>query len=562
MAQIQFKGKSFVQNHHLSVKYHELIPKKNRSLTDKVSLHDNLIIHGDNLKALKALLPLYAGKIKCIYIDPPYNTGNEKWAYNDNVNSPMMQEWLGKVVDREDLTRHDKWLCMMWPRLKLLRELLREDGIICASIDDNEFNNLIALFDEVFGEANRFGIIIVRNNPRGRRLGTELAVEHEYLIIYARQIDKFKAGKLELTEEQLSEYSKTDREGRKCRWLGLRKRGALAKREDRPNLHFALYVNPEDGTVHVKNEKSFEVVIPKLSDGTDGVWRWSKRKAENEAYLLIGSIVKRRNSDKKEWDVFQIDYPEDENGGIGGRLFPSIWQGSEFNNETGRDQIKDLFGKAVLEYPKPVDLVKHAILLADDKDGIILDSFAGSGTTSQAILELNHSDGGNRKFILVECEDYADKITAERVRRIIKGVPNTKDENLKNGLGGTFSYFELGKAIELESILSGDGLPTYEELARYIFYTATGEEFDQKAMSEKKSFVGESRNYKVYLFYEPDIEKLKNIALTLERAQSIGKPGEKRRLVFAPTKYLDQAHLDELRIDFAQLPFEIYELAR
>ena len=142
MAQLQFKGKPFVQNHHLLVKYHELVPVKSKSLTKKVSLHDNLIIHGDNLKALKALLPLYAGKIKCIYIDPPYNTGNEKWIYNDNVNSPMMQEWLGKVVDREDLTRHDKWLCMMMPRLKLLKELLSDDGVIFVSIDDNEIHHL------------------------------------------------------------------------------------------------------------------------------------------------------------------------------------------------------------------------------------------------------------------------------------------------------------------------------------------------------------------------------------------------------------------------------------
>ena len=151
MATLNFKGKTFVQNHHLTVKYHQLVPKKDTSLTDKVSLQDNLIIHGDNLKALKALLPNYAGKVKCIYIDPPYNTGNEKWVYNDNVNSPMMQDWLGKVVDREDLTRHDKWLCMMMPRLKLLRELLREDGVIFVSIDDNEVHHLRMLMDEVFG---------------------------------------------------------------------------------------------------------------------------------------------------------------------------------------------------------------------------------------------------------------------------------------------------------------------------------------------------------------------------------------------------------------------------
>ena len=154
MAVLNFKGKSFVQNHHLLVKYHQLVPRKGKSLTDKVSLHDNLIIHGDNLKALKALLPMYAGKVKCIYIDPPYNTGNENWVYNDNVNSPMMQDWLGKVVDREDLTRHDKWLCMMTPRLKLLRELLTDDGAIFISIDDNEVHRLRTLLDEVFSEEN------------------------------------------------------------------------------------------------------------------------------------------------------------------------------------------------------------------------------------------------------------------------------------------------------------------------------------------------------------------------------------------------------------------------
>src|SRR5690554_2639062 len=154
MPTLHFKGKTFVQNHHLAVKYHQLVPKKELSLTDKVSLHDNLIIQGDNLKALKALLPTYAGKVKCIYIDPPYNTGNEGWAYNDNVNSLMIKDWLGKVVDKDDLTRHDKWLCMMMPRLKLLRELLSEDGVIFISIDDEEQHRLRGLLDEIFGETN------------------------------------------------------------------------------------------------------------------------------------------------------------------------------------------------------------------------------------------------------------------------------------------------------------------------------------------------------------------------------------------------------------------------
>jgi adenine-specific DNA-methyltransferase len=161
MATLDFKGKALVQNYHLSVKYHELVPKRDRSLTDKVRLDDNLIIHGDNLKALKALLPTYAGQVKCIYIDPPYNTGNEGWAYNDNVNSPMMQEWFGKAVDRDDLTRHDKWLCMMTPRLRLLRELLRNDGGIFISIDYNEEANLRLLLNEIFGEENYRNTFVV-----------------------------------------------------------------------------------------------------------------------------------------------------------------------------------------------------------------------------------------------------------------------------------------------------------------------------------------------------------------------------------------------------------------
>jgi len=217
MAQIQFKGKSFVQNHHLLVKYHELIPRKDKSLTDKVSLHDNLIIHGDNLKALKALLPLYAGKIKCIYIDPPYNTGNEKWAYNDNVNSPMMQEWLGKVVDREDLTRHDKWLCMMTPRLKLLRELLTEDGAIFVSIDDNEQHRLRMLMDDVFGEENFITNIIWQKKYSPSNDAKYISDMHDFVVLYAKNIDLWKRNLLPRGEAQDKRYKNPDNDPR-GRW--------------------------------------------------------------------------------------------------------------------------------------------------------------------------------------------------------------------------------------------------------------------------------------------------------------------------------------------------------
>ena len=239
-------------------------------------------------------------------------------------------------------------------------------------------------------------------------------------------------------------------------------------------------------------------------------------------------------------------------------------------------EVKTILEDQKFDSPKPVQLIRRILQVASNPDDIILDSFAGSGTTAHAVLDLNKEDGGNRKFILVECEDYADKITAERVRRVIKGynkkghpelVSGSKNEmskqvrhDTKEGLGSTFSYFELGDPIEMESILEGDKLPSFLELARYVFYTATGEEFDPKKVDEKRNFIGESNEYEVYLFYKPDIEYLKSTALTLERAKNLDSYKGKKRLVFAPSKYLDSDYLLEYRIDYCQLPFEIYRL--
>jgi adenine-specific DNA-methyltransferase len=564
MAQIQFKGKSFVQSHHLLVKYHELIPNKDKSLTDKVSLHDNLIIHGDNLKALKALLPLYAGKIKCIYIDPPYNTGKEKWVFNDNVNSPMMQEWLGKVVDAEDLTRHDKWLCMMTPRMKLLRDLLAEDGAILVSIDDNEIHHLRSIMNETFGEHNWLGTVVWRNvtdnNP------TNVAVEHEYIICYCKNRDRIapvwkskvsdvKGILIKIGKELTSKYKDPEELTKAYKeWLRVNKR--FLRPLDRYKYIDEAGVYTGSQSVHNPGREGYryDVIHPVTRKPCKQPLMGYRFPEETMEALLSKGRILFGNDESKiiELKLYAEEYED---------KLPSV---ITLDGRIGAYELRELFPgiKKPFENPKPSQLIEQLLSFTVGPDDIVLDSFAGSGTTAHALLRLNKQNGGKRRFVLVECEDYADKIMAERVRRVIKGVPKAKDENLKKGLGGTFSYFELGKAIELESILSGDRLPTYEELARYIFYTATGEEFDLKALNEQKHFVGESRNYKVYLFYKPDIEKLKNIALTLDRAKSIGKPGKKRRLVFAPTKYLDQAHLDELRIDFAQLPFEIYELAR
>ena len=224
--------------------------------------------------------------------------------------------------------------------------------------------------------------------------------------------------------------------------------------------------------------------------------------------------------------------------------------------------MKELFGDNLFATPKPVALIRKIIQLSTNENDIILDSFAGSGTTAQAVLELNKEDEGERKFILVEMEDYANTITAERVRRVIKGVKTAKSELLKKGIGGSFSYFLLGDTIEMESLLRGKNLPSYTEFARYLFYTATGEEFNEKAINEKTGFIGESRNYEAYLFYKADIDWLKKNALTLERCKALPKFKSKHRLVFAPAKYVDDHTLLEHRIDFCQLPYEIYRIQR
>lgn len=556
MAQLQFKGKQFVQNHHLTVKFHELVPKKDKSLAEKAGLNDNLIIHGDNLKALKALLPIYGGKVKCVYIDPPYNTGNEKWAYNDNVNSPMMQEWLGKVVDREDLTRHDKWLCMMTPRLKLLRELLRDDGVIFISIDDNEQHHLRMLMDEIFGEENFVTNIIWQKKFSPQNDAKYFSDNHDFVIVFAKNKSLWNRNLLPVSDLVNSRYSNIDKDPR-----GPWSSGDMSVKTYTASCDYPI------------KTPSCKIIKPSKSR----CWMFSKDK--------FAELVK----DNRIWfgkDGGNVPRLKQFQSEIQSGMVPvTVWLHSDVgHNQEAKQELKEIFSKDNLPFdtPKPVRLIKRILELSTDKDSIILDSFAGSGTTGHAVLDLNKEDGGNRKFILVEMEDYADKITAERVRRVIKrytdaeiplapfakGGINKKKALVppfeKGRLGGiyspTFSYFELGKPIEMESILSGKNLPTYKELARYVFYTATGEEFDEKAIDEKNNFIGESKEYKVYLFYKPDIEYLKNTALTLDRAKAMGKYTGKKRLVFAPTKYLDQDHLDQLRIDFAQLPFEIYKL--
>lgn len=564
MPTLHFKGKTFVQNHHLAVKYHQLVPQKKLSLTDKVSLHDNLIVQGDNLKALKALLPTYAGKVKCIYIDPPYNTGNESWIYNDNVNSPMIKDWLGKVVDKEDLTRHDKWLCMMMPRLKLLRELLSENGVLFVSCDDNELYNLRVLLEELFTESNWVGTIVWKNvtdnNP------SNVAIEHEYIICYAKNkelLEPVWKSKISDSKEKLIE-------------IGEKLTKENSKQKDLQEAYTSWF----------KENKIFlgQLDRYKFID-KDGVYTGSQSVhnpgREGYRYDVIHPIAKKpckqplmgyrfpESTMKDLLDKKKILFGEDESKIIELKVYAKDYEDKlasviQLDGRLGSYDLKDIFpeNKKSFDNPKPVQLLKQIFSYFISNDDIILDSFAGSGTTAHAVLELNKEDGGNRKFILVEQEDYANKITAERVRRVVKGIKTSKNENLKKGLDGTFSYFELGDPIEMESLLRGKKLPSFKEFARYLFYTATGEEFDEKGMNEKTGFIGESRNYEVYLFYKPELEWLKSNALTLENLKELPKHKGKKRIVFAPAKYVDDHTLSEFRVEFCQLPYEIYRMQK
>ena len=524
MPTLHFKGKTFVQNHHLAVKYHQLVPKKELSLTDNISLHDNLIIQGDNLKALKALLPTYAGKVKCIYIDPPYNTGTDsgKWIYNDNVNSPMLKEWLGKVVDKEDLTRHDKWLCMMMPRLKILKELMQEEGVLFVSIDDNEEATLRLLLDEIFGYENFMGKLPRRTKSGGGSAASDFAIEHDYVIAYAKNKAELPRLFVPHDPDYATRYKEEDKDG-KYFWDTMERSSTATK---------PYKITAPDG--EVLTGKWFRAEETFLSDLEKGEVRFLKKKDGKWSVQFkqrMGNGRKLRSLIENEFKSNQAEYEE--------------------------------FGiKQKFDYPKPVSLIKELIQASTESEDIILDSFAGSGTTAHAVLELNKEDGGNRKFILVEQEDYANTISAERVRRVIKGVKTAKNENLKKGTGGTFSYFQLGESIEMESILTGKSLPSYEELARYIFYTATGQEFHEKKINRKTHFIGETEHYELYMLYEPNIDWLKQNALTLDGVRSMPKYTGKQRLVFAPAKYVDDYTLLEHRIDFCQLPYEIYRIQK
>ena len=554
---LEFKGKQHVYAHHLTVPYRPLVPDARKSHGDAAdSPDDNLIIHGDNLHALKALLPRYAGRVDCVYIDPPYNTGNENWHYNDNVNSPLMRDWLAQngPVDGEDLERHDKWLCMMWPRLQLLWELLTDDGAIFVSIDDNEQHHLRALMDEIFGEQN-FVTHISWQSRASVQNDTDISVNHEHILVYARmrrtqhrRLKESNADRwwtepgfvmypLPLDDER---FTNPDDDPR-----GPWKADPFDAPNVRPNLTYTI-TNPNTG-------QSFLPPDGRCWRVTEA--RFAELLADNR--ILFGKTGKA----KPQLKVFR-----DETADFGS--VETTWFDAEKVGTAteGTQELERIFGERHLfRSPKPSRLIQHLLRLSTKDGDTILDSFAGTGTTAQATLAVNDTDGGNRKFILVECEEYADRLTAERVRRVIDGVPDAKDDSLRKGLGGTFTYCTLGAPIELEAMLKGDALPGYSALAAYVLHTASGISAGAGAlepMSEDGLFY-ETEKINYYLLYQPKLEWLRsNEGVVNEaranRIEAECKAQRRKAIVFAPARYISQRNLSAKGITFCQLPYELH----
>lgn len=426
---------------------------------------ENLYIEGDNLEVLKLLQESYLGKVKMIYIDPPYNTGND-FIYADDFMRSQEEENEQMGMYDEDENRlfkntdtngrfHSDWCSMIYSRLMLARNLLADDGVVFISIDDNEQENLKKCCDEVFGESNFVGKIAVVNNLKGRNDRKDIATCHEYILIYGKS--EFAANGMPLTDEQKAQFDKVDENGSAYQLRDLRKRGRPDRREDRPNMYFPIYYNLETKKCSLVEEPNAVAIYPIRGDGSDGRWRWGKeRVAANLAILepRYSSIAKRWGIEHRVYlnpslNPVNLDEEDTEDTERSSKS-KSFWIGGELSNDVGRRQLKTIFGAAYFDYPKSIDYILNTIYMGSDSDSIILDFFSGSATTAHAVMQLNAEDGGHRKFIMVQlpekCNEASEaykagyknicEIGKERIRRAgdkIKSESPTTTQDLDIG---------------------------------------------------------------------------------------------------------------------------------
>ena len=578
MPTLEWIGKEKVINHHQQVPYRVLEEK----YTYNAEKSYNMIIRGDNLEALKALLPRYEGKVKCIYIDPPYNTGNEGWVYNDNVNDPKIKKWLGEVVGKEgeDLSRHDKWLCMMYPRLKLLQKLLAEDGAIFISIDDNEYANCKLICDEIFGGHCFITDAVWRSSDNSNNNSLKFSEDYNHTLIYAKN-STWKPNFIDDPSKR-KHFKNPDNDPRGPWFDG----NPVNNPGWRPNLQFDITAPNGNVIKHPQNG-----------------WRWSMETIQEK--LKTGEL--RFSEDQTR--LIRRTYLYE----LGGLTPSNLWTDLETTGHTRRAKydLKKIFPEVkvtdLFSTPKPSLLIEYILRLATAPDSIVLDSFAGSGTTAHAVLNMNKTDGGHRKFILIEMMDYADSITAERVKRVISGytadkeeilydaeitvknlasgeemlneakeiaaaakgkyssvkAPTVKDGHLTvtavtkaadqiSGTGGSFSYYELGEPLMVGDVLNEN--VGVEKIREYVYFTDTKSRLPEPHPDEPY-FMGVHVNSAYYFYYE------RQVVTTLNREfLHTVKTRADAYVIYADLCTLSDAELEKYHITFKKIPRDITKL--
>ena len=559
MPTLEWIGKSKVINHHQDVPFRVLERKYSFDENGQHSEDngsENMIIRGDNLEALKALLPRYEGRVKCIYIDPPYNTGEEGWVYNDNVNDPKIKKWLGAVVGKEgeDLTRHDKWLCMMYPRLKLLQKLLADDGVIFINIGEDEHANLKLVCDEIFGVRNYvtdFG----RQMKSGGAKGHYYTPSLDYVLTYAKNIDLLPYFRAIMTQQQIDVFYKfTQEEGpRKGEKYG-EERLFKSSLEARANQRY--YIQCPDGTFAIPpgettpNELKEGLIVTPLK--TDKVWKWIYLRYKQE--LDAGNIIfKRTNTsglvdehgNQCKWNIYNKLWlsEQQEKGVVPSNLITG------YENRQSAAELKKL--NLDFNYAKPIRLIEYLLTISQmEKDAIVLDSFAGSGTTAHAVLNMNKADGGHRKFILVEMMDYADSITAERVKRVIRGYGEGK--NAVEGTGGNFSFYDLGEPLLMGDCLNEAVAP--EKIREYIWFMETKQPYAPPS-GGNPYYLGKHNSTGYYFYYEPQrVTVLDYAFLSTITEKADGT------VIYADRCSISEDKLAKMGVTFKKIPCDISRL--
>ncbi len=600
MPTLTWIGKQAVEKHHLEIPYRLLEYDESLSVGDKES--GNLLVQGDNLHALKALLPYYAGKVKCIYIDPPYNTGEEKWIYNDNVNSAEIKNWLNEAVgaEEEDFSRHDKWLCMMYPRLSLLKKLMSKDGVIFISIDDNELNRLKIICDEIFGPKNFVTCLVWEKKKKGTHLDKKRISVKEYIIVYSKDHSMFSGLIGEVSKSRETYPCINPGNGRSLRTIP---KGTLSNYKEK-NYYLSKGARISSGNMYLELQNDLAIENGRLKEDVtiDAEWRYTQLNlsdfAQKEELYFTRDLYLRRivveprykklkdlllrveyealdnlkteliNELRKEnKDTEEINRLEEEIASLENLHHMRIDDITNLNNtgwgsnEDGDDELRQIFGEKVFDFPKPSKLLVKLVASTQFTEGYFLDSFVGTGTFGHALLKLNKYFGGNRKFILIELDEkIAKEVTSVRLKKVINGFAIPKqDETVEHieGLGGGFRYCNLGAPLfdKFGNVLQG---VKFKELARHIFFSENGVPLSEKAKLNTP-LIGTYKGVGYYLLFNGILgDKTVNggNVLTSKIIESLPKHNGPK-IIFGESNRLSAGRLKKENIVFKQIPYEI-----